>query len=74
MGYASQLKLFKVVPPGAEGAFCFQNKRKAKKMRDTIREACNEAAKQKIVIMRGPDHWRGESFNKSRRTRGSRSA
>ncbi len=68
-----QLKLFKVVPPGAKGAFCFNHKPDAKKMRDTIREACNKAAAQRIVVMRGPDHWRGESFNTTKRTRGARS-
>ena len=25
------------------------------------------------VVMRGPDHWRGESFNKSHQMRGKRS-
>lgn len=65
-------KLFKVVPPGAKGAWCFDNKPEAKKVRDTIRAACNEKGAKTIVVMRGPDHWRGESFNKSRKTPSSK--
>jgi len=69
MGYASQRKIFKVA-----GHFPahFQSKRDAKKMRDEL-NALLASSEPRFVIMRGPDHWRGESFNKSKRTRGSRS-
>ena len=64
MGYASQLLLFKVMQ-GSHPVY-FQNKMVAKTLRDELESA-------NLVVTRGPDHWRGESFNKAKRTRGSRS-
>ena len=66
MGYSSQLKLFKVVTPTYQEPQYFQSKAAAKQERDNLRPA-------NLVVMRGPDHWRGESFNKSRQMRGKRS-
>ena len=61
-----QLKLFKVVTPTYQDPQYFQNKADAKQERDDLRPA-------RLRVMRGPDHWRGESFNKSTRMRGARS-
>jgi hypothetical protein len=60
-----QLKLFKVVSKQWAEPHYFQDKMVAKNVRDEDDE--------KRVIMRGPDHWRGESFNTTKRMRGSRS-
>ena len=62
MGYASQRKLFKVVSPRFAEPKFFQSKVAAKKARDELEPA-------NLVVMRGPDHWRGESFNKTKLTR-----
>ena len=70
MGYASQLKLFKV---GSYMPAYFQSKRAAKRWRDKTSDML-VSSEPRFVVMRGPDHWRGESFNKSKRTRGPRSA
>lgn len=67
MGYASQLKVFKVTVE--DKPEFFQSKGLAKIRRDRA-HAPKDAGR---VVMRGPDHWRGESFNKTKRTRGSRS-
>ena len=55
------LRLFKVDPDGKTPVY-FSNKRQAKAARDKLREEGHE----KAVIMRGPDHIRGESFNGER--------
>jgi len=62
-----QRKLFKVMVESKPEFF--QNKGLAKIRRDRA-HAPKDVGR---VIMRGPDHWRGESFNKTMRTRGSRS-
>jgi len=69
MGYASQCKLFKIA--GHSPAY-FQNKRAAKKMRDKL-SATLASSTPRFVVMRGSEHWRGESFNTVKRTRGARS-
>lgn len=55
MGYASQLQLFKVEIDGKPSYF--NSKRNAKKARDGATRIC--------IVMRGPDHWRGESYGRS---------
>ncbi len=62
MGHSSQRKLFKV---GHTMPVYYQNKETAKADRDHRRGNGGFA-----VVMRGPDHWRGESFNKSHQMRG----
>jgi hypothetical protein len=62
----NQLKLFKVVSHSVTSYF--QNKMAAKKLCDA-----GSANGGKLYVMRGPDHWRGESFNNTKRTRGARS-
>lgn len=64
MGYASHLKLFKI-DDGNEPVY-FNSKRAAKHKRDTLREE----GRTGVVVMRGPDHRKGESFNKSERSVG----
>ena len=61
-----QLRLFKVVTPTYQDPQYFQSKAAAKEERASLKPA-------HLVVMRGPDHWRGESFNKSTRMRGARS-
>ena len=51
-------RLFKVVSPRFQEPQYFGNKRDAKFCRDELKPA-------NLVIMRGPDHWRGESFNRN---------
>lgn len=60
------LKLFKVMK--GDRAVYFEDKQTAKRERDALRAATNADT----VVMRGPDHWRGESFNVSTRTIGRR--
>lgn len=60
------LKLFKVVSPRFAEPSYFWDKMVAKNFRDELEPA-------NLKVMRGPDHWRGESFNKSTRMRGARS-
>ncbi len=60
-----QLNIFKVE---AKTPAYFQNKGEAKKVRDL-----GNGYGGVLVVMRGPDHWRGESFNTTKRTRGARS-
>jgi len=63
MGYAQEvarqdrswLKLFKVSI--STGDLFFQSKKTAKKLRDKTGSGC--------IVMRGPDHWRGESYGRS---------
>lgn len=66
MAYNPQPRLFKVME--GEKPVYFNNKRSAKRLRDKLIEAGKAA-----VVMRGPDHYRGESFNKSRQMPGKRS-
>ena len=61
-----QLKLFKIAA-GKEPVY-FTNRKAAKHVRDDLNAHGHSA-----VVMRGPVHWRGESFNTSRRMRGARS-
>lgn len=70
MGYASQPKLFKV---GHTMPAYFNSKKAAKTQRDELNMLLS-THERRFAITRGPDHWRGESFNRSKRTRGSRSA
>ena len=49
------MKLFKVVPPKGEPQF-FADKVEAKRLRDLT---------PGTVVSRGPDHGRGESFNRN---------
>jgi hypothetical protein len=60
-------RLFKVVSPRFPEPTYFGNKEDAKSFRDELEPA-------NLVVMRGPDHWRGESFNVSKQTpkRGAR--
>lgn len=58
MGYASHLKLFKI-DDGNEPVY-FNSKRAAKHKRDIL----HAEGRTDIVVMRGPDHRKGESFNK----------
>lgn len=58
-----QLKLFKIVV-GKE-PFYFNRKVDAKRARDDLLLNTSDR-----VVMRGPDHWRGESFNKTSSKRG----
>lgn len=60
------MKLFKVVSPRFKEPQYFSDKMVAKNFRDELEPAS-------LVVMRGPDHWRGESFNRSTRMRGARS-
>ncbi len=56
-------KLFKLsVGTGLE---FFQSKRAAKKVCDKLNEDRKRAGSPLFVVMRGPDHWLGESFNVS---------
>lgn len=57
----THLRLFKIY------AQYFQEKRYAKLFRDEINIGGAGA-----VVMRGPDHWRGESFNVSKQTQSSK--
>ena len=59
------LKLFKIQPGKKAEAIFFSCKRQAKKKRDDL----VEGGKIGVVVMRGPDHYRGESFNVSTQTR-----
>ena len=63
-----QREIFKVVPGPKAKPHYFQNKGAAKKVRDL-----STGYGGLCVVMRGPDHWRGESFNTTKRTRGARS-
>jgi hypothetical protein len=56
------LKLFKVVAGGTP--FYFETKMDAKHYRN-MKPSNTSGAYSDSVVMRGPDHWRGESFNKS---------
>ncbi len=58
------LKLFKVTV-GNEPMY-FQRKVDAKIHRDAGQGRDGQHSDR--VVMRGPDHWRGESFNKSTRS------
>ena len=55
------LRLFKIMK-GDEPVY-FNNKRLAKLERDAL-----IAEGKQAVVMRGPDHWKGESFNVSSKT------
>lgn len=59
------LRLFKIQPGKNADAIYFSCKRRAKKKRDDM----TEEGKVDIVVMRGPDHYRGESFNVPTRVR-----
>lgn len=63
-----QNKLFKVITPGSgwDPAY-YDDKMKAKRHRNQEIERGNFT-----VVCRGPDHWRGESFNKAEQTPKSR--
>ena len=50
---------------GASQPVYFKDKRAAKMHRDDLVE---NGVKEVVVIMRGPDHWKGESFNKTTNT------
>lgn len=54
----TKLKLFKLIDAEGEPVY-FDNKRLAKRKRDELREEMEGD----IIIMRGPDHRKGESFN-----------
>ncbi len=54
MSYNPQLKLFKVFFKGRD--HFFQNKQMAKNFG-------REQGLKGAIVHRGPDHWRGESFN-----------
>ena len=64
MSYNPQRRLFKVATATGRDPAYFNNKGVAKADRDARVAPC--------VVMRGPDHWRGESFNVSTRTASSR--
>lgn len=54
-----KLRLFKI-EAGGDPVY-FDNKRLAKRERDLL----HDDGKTDVVVMRGPDHRRGESFNVS---------
>lgn len=56
------LRLFKI-EAGGDPVY-FDNKRLAKRERDLM----HDQGKTGVVVMRGPDHRRGESFNVSSQT------
>lgn len=58
------LKLFKVMDDNRPAYF--EAKRDAKVKRDAMLNNGRSA-----VVSRGPDHWRGESFNISKQTPGA---
>ncbi len=60
MGVIPKLKLFKI--ESGKMLTYFDNKRLAKRARDQM----IEGGASNIVVMRGPDHRRGESFNVSK--------
>jgi hypothetical protein len=60
-------RIFKVTTKSLGEPRYFSNKRGARVFRDERIEAG-----ESCVIMRGPDHWRGESFNTSEKTRSSK--
>lgn len=59
MGVIPKLKLFKI--EYGKTLTYFDNKRLARRARDQL----VEGGAFNIVVMRGPDHYRGESFNVS---------
>ncbi len=63
MGYASQLKLYRVFFQGQD--HFFQSKRRAK-------EFGRKHGLKGVVIHRGPDHWRDESDGTSKQTASSK--
>ncbi len=56
-----KLRLFKI-EVGGESIY-FDNKRLAKRERNRL----YDGGKTKVVVMRGPDHRKGESFNVSQK-------
>lgn len=54
------LKLYKIVD-GTGAPIYFAGKRAARHALEGVREVGMEG-----VLMRGPDHWKGESFNDSK--------
>jgi len=54
------LKLFKIQVNRKADPLYFDSKRVARYRRERLRE---ELGVEDIPIMRGPDHWRGESYN-----------
>ncbi len=60
----NRMLLYKI-QHGVSQPVYFKDKRTAKMHRDDLVE---NGAKGVIVIMRGPDHWKGESFNKTTNT------
>lgn len=65
--HTNHLRLFKVLE--GDKPHYFFHKGMAKKFRDALIEAGKSA-----VIMRGPDHRKGESFNVSEQTPSSKQA
>ncbi len=63
MGYASQLKLYRVSFQGQD--HFFQRKTDAK-------EFARKHGLKGTVVHRGPDHWRGESDGTSKQTASSK--
>ena len=64
---ATKLRLFKIQPTKKAEPVYFQHKQQARAHRDQLL-----ADGISTVVMRGPDHWRGESFNVSKNTPGAR--
>lgn len=64
MGYASQLKLYRVNFKGQD--HFFQRKTDAKAFG-------RKQGLKGVVVFRGPDHWRGESDGTSVQMRGKKS-
>ena len=62
------MRLFKIQSDENAPVYFFPEKRLAKAHRDDL----HAQGKKGVVIMRGPDHWRGESYNITRNTRRNR--
>lgn len=60
-------RIFKVLTPGFDPRY-FRYKSQAKRLRDTMIQDQGRTS----VVCRGPDHWRGESFNVSTQTPSSK--
>ncbi len=63
MEVSNRMLLFKI-HHGESYPVYFQDRRTAKAHKDEL----IEAGAKDVIVMRGPDHWKGESFNKTTNT------
>ena len=61
MATSTKLKLFKIQPTKKDEPLYFHDKKLAKRKRDLLVDKIG----QPVIIMRGPDHWKGETFGQS---------